>query len=491
MATPADQTRSRTFLGHPLGLVNLFSTELCERFSFYGMKAILVYYLYDSIPHGGLGLSETDAMVFMSLFGSLVYLTSIVGGWLADRVLGPFRTVLIGGVTIAAGHVVLGFPLGLAGTLVALSLIIAGTGLLKPNVSVMVGQLYAAGDPRRQAGFTLLYLSINIGSFISPLLVGWVSDHSGYHAGFLIPAVFMIVALVIYVGLSRRTLAGIGRAVPQPLTGRERRRWAIIGGVGGALVIAVLFLVSRHGDQGLKAFSNATPILCVAIAALLFAYFLRDVRLDAPERSRIAAYAPLFIAGTCFFAISEQQGSTMALVIDQDVVTRIGGFDIPNSWFQSINPLVIIVLSPLLAGFWTRLGGRQPSPVTKIGAGLVVAAAGFAVLATPYLMGQEQDISPAWVVAAMVLITLGELLLAPTGLAVTSQLSPSLHISKMMALWFIADALGQGINALTVHGFDPLQPEGFFLAYGAVALLAGLAVMAARKPLIRLARGAL
>jgi POT family proton-dependent oligopeptide transporter len=490
VAVVVGEAKPRTFFGHPLGLLNLFSTELCERFSFYGMKAILVFYLYDSVAAGGLGLTETDAMVLMSLFGSLVYLTSIVGGWLADRLLGPYRAVLIGGVTIAAGHVVLGLPLGLSGTLVALDLIVIGTGLLKPNVSVMVGQLYAAGDPRRQAGFSLLYLSINIGSFFSPIIVGWVSDRSGYHAGFLVPALLMGVGLAIYVGLSRQTLKGVGRAVAQPLDPAERRRWVAIGGVGLVAVVSLLVSATRHGEEGLQVVANAMPAVCVAIAAALFAYFLRDVRLESDERSRIAAYAPLFVAGTCFFAISEQQGSTMALLIDQSVTSAVGGFTIPASWYQSINPLVIIVLSPLLAGLWTRLGHRQPSPVAKIGAGLIVACLGFVVLSLPYLAGQEK-VSAWWIVAAMVLMTLGELLLAPTGLAVTSQLSPTVHLSKMMALWFIADALGQGINAITVHAFDPTQPHNFFLAYGAVALLAGLALLATRRRLVTMGRGAL
>jgi POT family proton-dependent oligopeptide transporter len=490
VTTTASDAKPRTFLGQPLGLINLFSTELCERFSFYGMKAILVYFLYDSVAAGGLGLPETDAMVLMSLFGSLVYLTSIVGGWLADRVLGPYRSILIGGATIAAGHVVLGLPLGLGGTLVALGLIIVGTGLLKPNVSVMVGQLYAAGDPRRQAGFQLLYLSINFGAFFSPLIVGWVADRSGYHVGFLIPAVLMGVALAIYVGLSRQTLSGVGRTVAQPLTRAESLRWAIIGSVGLVAVVSLFVAVTGQGEAGLKVLSDSMPLVCVAIAVALFVYFLRDVRLESHERSRIAAYAPLFVAGTCFFALSEQQGSTIALIIDQDVITTIGGFEIPASWFQSVNPLAIIVLSPVFAALWTRLGHRQPSPVTKIGVGLIIACLGFVVLSVPYLLGFT-SISPVWVVAAMVLITVGELLLAPTGLAVTNQLSPVVHLSKMMALWFIANALGQGINAITVRAFDPASPESYFLAYGAVALAAGLILLAVRRHLVTLGRGAL
>jgi POT family proton-dependent oligopeptide transporter len=178
-------TRKRTFLGHPLGLLNVFSTEFCERFSYYGMRAILVFYLYDAVSDGGLGLSQTDSMIVMSLFGSLVYLSSIMGGWIADRVLGPYRSILLGCILIASGHVVLGAPLGVAGLVAAIMLIVIGTGLLKPNVSVMVGSLYDEDDPKRLAGFSLLYLSINIGAFLSPIIVGAVSQVIGYKTGFL------------------------------------------------------------------------------------------------------------------------------------------------------------------------------------------------------------------------------------------------------------------------------------------------------------------
>jgi POT family proton-dependent oligopeptide transporter len=265
-----------TFLGHPLGLLNVFSTEFCERFSYYGMRAILVFYLYDAVSDGGLGLSQTDSMIIMSLFGSLVYLSSIMGGWIADRVLGPYRSILLGCILIASGHVVLGAPLGIAGLFVAILLIVVGTGLLKPNVSVMVGSLYDKDDPRRLAGFSLLYLSINIGAFLSPLIVGSISQVIGYKTGFFIPAVVMGAGLFVYVGLSKRTLAGVGRKPVQPLTLDDEKQWRNKFLIVTIAVIAIIGIQSgEHDAISAKDISDMIPFICIVIAGSLFAFIIR------------------------------------------------------------------------------------------------------------------------------------------------------------------------------------------------------------------------
>ncbi|MDR1713270.1 MAG: oligopeptide:H+ symporter [Coriobacteriales bacterium] len=489
MSKGADKT-TRGFFGHPLGLLNLFSTEFCERFSYYGMRAILVYYLYDATANGGLGLAETDAMIIMSLFGSLVYLTSIIGGWLADRLLGPYRSILYGGATIAAGHMVLGLPLGMGGTVVALGLIVLGTGLLKPNVSVMVGELYARDDPRRAAGFSLLYMSINIGGFISPLIVGGVSRASGYHVAFLIPAVFMALGLFVYIALSKRTLAGIGREVIEPLSMAEKQRWAWITVAGVVLLAAVLGGAQLLGVLSVQRLGDAIPVLCGGIAVVLFIVIFRDRQLTSDERSRMLAYIPLFLAATCFFAMSEQQSSTLAMVADKFVDKNLGGFEIPAAWYASINPLVIIFVSPIFAALWTRLGNRQPSLMVKVAVGLAIASGGFVILALGFFAaGPNPDISPLLLLAAYVFITLGELLLSPTGLAATTQLAPRVHLSKMMGLWFIATAMGQAVNAIAVQRFDASAPAGFYLAYALVALAVAALILIFRRRLLAWARG--
>ncbi|MDR2162898.1 MAG: oligopeptide:H+ symporter [Clostridiales Family XIII bacterium] len=484
-----------TFFGNPLGLLNIFSTEFCERFSYYGMRAILVYYIYDSVSKGGLGLQEKDAMVIMSLFGSLVYLSCIMGGWMADRVLGAYRAILVGCVFIAVGHVILGAPLGIEGVYTAMIFIIVGTGLLKTNVSVMVGNLYERDDPRRLSGFSLLYMSINIGAFLSPIIVGSIADKDGYKAGFLIPAIFMGIGLFVYVGLSKHTLEGIGREPVQPLTQADKKRWrrifviAVVACLVIAANIAIFAALGRPVSIG--AVSDFLPIACAIIAIALFFFIIRDRNVSGEERGRMKAYIPLFIAATFFFSISEQQSSTIAVVAKQYLNTDILGFHIPASWFQSVNPLAIIALSPVFAVIWSKLGVRAPSMVVKMGVGLAIAGLGLVVLATGFFMRASDNelLNPAWLIAALVIITVGELFLAPTGLSATTLLAPEIHIAKVMGLWFISNALGQAINTVTVRFFDGKQPEEYFLIYAAVAMAVAATVLLMRRKLLALASG--
>jgi POT family proton-dependent oligopeptide transporter len=470
--------------------LNLFATEFCERFSYYGMRAILVFYLYDKVSDGGLGLSETDSMVIMSAFGSLVYLSSIAGGWLADRVLGPYRSILSGGIGIGAGHLVLGLPLGVSGTVLAMLLIIAGTGLLKPNVSVMVGMLYAKDDPRRQAGFSLLYLAINIGSLLSPLIVGSVSARAGYNVAFTIPAVFMGAGIFIYVALSKRTLAGLGRSPIDPLNpARSRQTRALLTAAGAAVLAAGGGLTYLHSRE-VVAISDSIPFACALTAAVIFVFIFQDKRVAAAERRRMVAYIPLFLAATIFFAISEQQSSTLAVVAKQCVDSNVGGFHIEASWFSSVNPLGIALLSPVFAALWTRLRGRQPSMVVKMALGLATAGAGFALLAAAFwsLPGSAR-LNPLWLVGALLVVTVGELLLSPTGLAASTLFAPEIHLSKVMGLWFLSSALGQAVNTITVQFFQPARAAGFFAAYAAVAVAFAVAMLALRGRLAGLMGG--
>jgi POT family proton-dependent oligopeptide transporter len=455
------------------------------------MRAILVYYLYDKVSNGGLGMSQTESMVIMSMFGSLVYLSSIMGGWIADRVLGPYRSILYGCILIAAGHVVLGAPLGFSGVVAAMWLIIIGTGLLKPNVSVMVGMLYAKDDPRRLAGFSLLYLSINIGSFLSPLIVGSVSESSGYKAGFLIPAVFMGIGLFVYVGLSRRTLKGVGKDVVQSLTLADKAKWRKILIIAAAAVVAAVTVITLSDAIGIDEISDSLPISCALIAVVLFVFIIRDRRVSSGERDRMKAYIPMFVAATVFFSISEQQSSTLAVVAKQYLNNHIMGQDIPASWFASVNPLAIIVLSPVFAIAWSKLGLKAPSMVSKIGIGLGLGGVSMIVIAGGFFTraGANDLLNPMWLIASIFIASVGELFLAPTGLSATTLLAPDIHISKVMGLWFIAEALGQAINTVTVRFFDGAAPERFFMMYAACAIVISAALLFANKRLLRLTGG--
>ena len=481
---------SKSFFGHPIGLLSLLSTELCERFSYYGMRAILVYYIYDSVVSGGLGLDHTTAMVIMSLFGSLVYLASILGGWVADRLFGPYKGVLFGGIIIMAGHIVLGLPLGVPGLYISLLLIILGTGLLKPNVSVMVGELYDIDDHRRQSGFSLLVMSINVGSFFSPLIVGIVSISAGYNIAFLIPAFMMFIALLIYTIMGKETLKGIGRQPVAPLSAAEKHRFCIIVIAVIAGVVVLSLILSFMKLLNIDLLSDFMPLICTIISAILFYFIIRDKNITTVERSRVYAFIPIFLTASIFWAIAEQQSSTIALIADTRVNNVIGSFNIPPSWYASINPLVIILLSPLFAILWTRLGKKQPSSFAKMAMGLFLAFCGFVIFAFAFWhVGSNGQISPFWVIGGMTIVTIGELLLSPIGLSTTTLLSPSRHKSKMMSLWFISNALGQGVISLTVHFFNEDAPEGFYFSYALVALVIGLTLFLVRKKLLTLSKG--
>ncbi|MCL2749829.1 MAG: oligopeptide:H+ symporter [Coriobacteriia bacterium] len=490
MSSKTSEKPKRSFFGHPMGLLNIFSTELCERFSYYGMRAILLYYIYNTVSSGGLGVEHTEALVIVSLFGSLVYLSSILGGWLADRVFGPYKGVLYGGLIITVGHVVLGMPWGEPGLFAALFFIIVGTGMLKPNVSVMVGELYTKDDPRRQAGFSLLVMAINIGSFLAPLIVGATSVAFGYHTAFLIPAVMMMAAVFIYVILGKTTLQGIGREPVQRLTAIEKRRWGSVATLIVGILVALFVFLGTKGLLNIEMIGNSMPFVCTILAAVLFLFIILDKNTSKVERSRVFAFIPIFLVAAVFWAIAEQQSTTIALVVDTRIDNNVMGYVVPSAWYASVNPLVIIVFAPIFALIWTKLGKRQPSIMVKMSLGLWLAFLGFAVFALAFIsVGSGELVSPVWILTGISLMTLGELMLSPTGLSATTLLAPDRHMSKMMGLWFVSNALGQGIIALTSHLFNETAPADFYLAYALVALVCGTGMFLARKKLLALAQG--
>ncbi|MDR0950030.1 MAG: oligopeptide:H+ symporter [Candidatus Ancillula sp.] len=477
--------KSRSFFGQPFGLLNLFSTEVCERFSYYGMKAILIFFLYDTLNNGGLGLSHTDAMMITTLFGSFIYLSSVIGGWIADRILGQYRCVIIGGAIIAAGHIVLGLPLGVDGLLVAIVLLVLGTGLLKPNVSTLVGGLYEEGDERVQSGFAIYYFGINVGSFFSPIIVGYAQRVAGYHVGFLIPAVVMIIGLVVFTTTGKKLLAGISREPSHPLVGDEKRNYSI-GIILGAIVIAlVCFILSKNGILTLDSFSAFVPFLCVIIVIAIFASIFKDKKLTTHDRRKVGAYIPIFIALVAFFTIYDQQFSTIPVTADTRVFDGIGSFKVPASWYQSVNPLVILIGTPFFAYLWDKLGKKQPKIVTKMAIGMVLASLGMFILGGGYALHADGSMfSPVWPLASLLFSSVGEILVSPVSLAASTQLAPERHASKMMSLWMISDAVSQAFNAFVVKYYNEASPQGFFFAFGVGVLVVTIIYFALKKPVV-------
>jgi proton-dependent oligopeptide transporter, POT family len=468
--------RDHAFFGHPLGLFTLSGTELWERFSYYGMRAILLLYITDTAANGGLGFDQTTGEALVAAYGASVYLVSVLGGWLADRVIGARRSVLYGGVVIAAGHVSLSIP-GVGFSFAGIVLVALGTGLLKPNVSSMVGELYAREDPRRDSAFSIFYMGINIGSLAAPFAVGAVREAWGYHAGFLVAAVGMAIALVFFV-LGRPLLGGAGDVPPNPLKPAYRgpvRRLFLL--VGAGCLVALLIAIWVQGGFSADTVVDALSYIALAAPVATFWVMFRSPKVTAHERSRLRAYIPLFVAAMLFWMIFEQAGSTLTSFAEDSTDRTVGGITISTVFYQSLNPAFIILLAPVFAWMWLRLDDRPPTAV-KFAIGLTLVALSFVFLgAAAWQAGDGK--SPWWVLVVVYLIqTLGELCLSPVGLAATTLLAPKAFRGQAMALWFLATSAGNAITAQLVQATEDVDDAAYFGGIGLVALVFALVMFA-------------
>jgi len=463
----------KTFFGHPRGLMTLFTTELWERFSYYGMRAILLLYLTDKAH--GLGLGESLGQAVVSIYGASVYLLSVLGGWFADRVFGARRTVLYGGSVIVAGHICLALPA--TGTAyVGIALVALGTGLLKPNVSTMVGTLYEQGDARRDSAFSIFYMGINIGSFSAPFVVGFLRREFGFHVAFAAAAVGMTLALIAYL-LGRRTLHGRGDTPPNPLTAADRPGMIKVSVAVVAVLLVVFFLsAALSGGFGPKPVVDAISYLCFLAPIAYFTMLLRSPLVTPVERQRVRAYIPLFIAAMLFFMVFEQAATTLTSFAADRTNLDLFGVEISPEFFQSINPFSIIVLAPVFAVIWIKLGDRGPSIGQKFATGLLLAGISFAVMALASNIVGTKLASPLWLVLVYVIQTLGELFLSPVGLAATTVLAPRAFLSQMMALWFLAPAAGQAITAQLVQATEGASDTAYFGGLAIVTIVFALAL---------------
>jgi POT family proton-dependent oligopeptide transporter len=456
--------------------MTLFTTELWERFSYYGMRAILLYYLTDAVKNGGLGIGQTTGLAVVSIYGTSVYLLSVVGGWLADRVLGARRSTLYGGLVIAAGHVCLAVP-GAGFSYLGIILVALGTGLLKPNVSSMVGELYEREDGRRDSGFSIFYMGINIGSLVAPIVVGVARAAGGYHAGFACAAVGMAIALVFFVA-GRRMLGEAGKAAPNPLTPAERPALIRTGLVIVGVIVAVL-LTARivSGAFGVTTMIDTLSVLAFAAPVAYFVVMFRSPKVTSNERSRLMAYIPLFISAMLFWMIFEQAATTLASYAADRTQLSVLGWTVAPELFQSVNPAAIVLLAPVFAWLWVKLD-RPPATAAKFAIGLTLAALSFLFLAGASALAGSGK-SPAWVMIVVYVIqTLGELCLSPVGLAATTLLAPRAFRGQAMALWFLAPAAGQAITAQLVTATEGTSDTVYFGGIGVVALASGLALFA-------------
>jgi POT family proton-dependent oligopeptide transporter len=473
----------RTLFGHPVGLANLFGVELWERFSFYGMLTILGYYLYYSLTDGGLELPKATATGIVGAYGGLVYLSTVLGGWIADRLLGMERTVFYGGVVVMCGHIALAILPGLAGVAVGLVLVALGSGALKANASSLLGTLYEKDDPRADGGFTLFYLGINLGAFIGPLITGLLQTHAGFHYGFGAAAVGMAVGLAQYV-FFRRNLGEHGRTVPNPLP-RSAIGWAV-----GFFVVVVIVIVLAF-VTGLVTLANLSEVTTGVIIAASVAYFvvmLTSSKVAALERTRVRAFIPLFIANAVFWSLFQQIFTVLAVYSDERMNWSIFGWTAPSSWIGSIEPVWIIALSPLFAIMWTRLGNRAPTTPRKFAYGVIGMGLAF-LLFLPTSGTTGKSVPALLVVGIMAVFAVSELLLSPIGLSVTTKLAPEAFRAQMMALYFFSVGLGTSMSGVLARYYDPAREFAYFGIIGAVAIGAGVIVFAIAPWISRLMEG--
>ncbi|MBS4204487.1 peptide MFS transporter [Lederbergia citrea] len=459
------------FFGHPKGLLTLFFTEFWERFSYYGMRAILVYYMYYEVSKGGLGIDKSTALAIVSIYGSLVYMSGIIGGWLADRVFGTSRAVFYGGIFIMFGHLVLALPGSLTMFFISMVLIVIGTGLLKPNVSSMVGDIYSEEDNRRDAGFSIFYMGINLGGFISPLIVGSVMKYS-FHLGFGIAAVGMFLGLIVFIVTKKKNLGLAGTYIANPLSPTEKKKVFTKFGLGAVIVAILIAVAIPMGLLTIETFIALVGILGFLIPAIYFFVMYRSPKTTATERSRLIAFIPLFLASVMFWSIQEQGATILANYADERTQLDFAGLHISPAWFQSLNPLFIIVLAPVFAWLWIRLGNRQPSIPQKFSLGLLFAGISFIVILLPgYFGGTHSLVSPIWLVLSYLIAVIGELCLSPVGLSAATKLGPAAFSAQTMSLWFLSNAAAQALNAQIVKFYSPATETLYFGTIGGIAIV--------------------
>ncbi|MEV6970334.1 peptide MFS transporter [Hamadaea sp. NPDC051192] len=474
----------RSFFGHPRALSTLFLTEMWERFSYYGMRAILVLFLTASVADGGLGMPDADANALYGVYVGMVYLAALPGGWVADRLLGARRSVLYGGIVIALGHYTMAIPTDWS-IFPGLIMIVLGTGLLKPNISQMVGNLYEKDSPRRDAGFSIFYMGINLGAFIAPLITGWLADHFNYHLGFSVAAVGMTFAVIQYIVGGRR-LRDNGVAPTHPLVGPERTRtlrWVGLSMVIAAVVIGLLALV---GLLSVRSVVDLLAWFTVAVAVVYFSRIFLDKRLTDVERSRMHAYVWLFVFAACFWMIYDQAGSVLNTFADDNTNRTIGNFTFPAAWLQSVNPILIIIGAPLAGALWVKLGTRVSTP-WKFAVALILNGLSFMLMAAAAQQALTHKVSPLWLVAVYALQVAGELSLSPVGLSMTTKLAPAWYASQMLGVWFLSTAVGDAVGGQVAKLSD--GGPSYFLILGIVSVLIGLAAFMFTKHIRSLMRG--
>jgi POT family proton-dependent oligopeptide transporter len=488
-----DNKAAKTWFGHPSGLSTLFFTELWERFSYYGMRALLVLFMVDAVQNGGMGLDDKTASSIYGLYAAFVYMAALPGGWIADRLMGAQRSVWVGGLIIAAGHFTLAIP-ATSTFFVGLVLVVIGTGFLKPNISAMVGQLYPEGGARRDAGFTIFYMGINIGAFLGPLICSYLGEQVNWHAGFGVAGVGMVFGVIQYKrSVGRLGEAGLHPTKPQGAgTGGMDKAWYPV--IGGFAVIFILVLLGVTGSVQFNALALAqnTTFVIVGLAVAFFVYVFAFGKLTTTERNHTIVIVVLFISSAVFWSGFEQAGSSLNLFADRHTDRDVFGWLIPAGWFQSLNPFYIVVLAPIFAAIWVNLAKKQldPSMPAKFAFGLIILALGFLVMVgAAKLVVAGNQVAPYWLILTYLLHTMGELCLSPVGLSSVTKLAPKRFVGQMMGIWFLATSLGNLMAGLLAGRFNPEalnEMPGLFMQIVMTTIGGGIILLIFTKPIKKL-----
>ena len=487
----------KMWFGHPRGLGTLFFTEMWERFSYYGMRALLVLFMttgtMDANP--GLGFDIVSATAIYGLYTFFVYVLALPGGWIADNIWGQRKAVFVGGCVIALGHFTMAGPMvGLPDEwcfFLGLFFIIIGTGLLKPNVSTMVGDLYPEGGARRDAGFSVFYTGINLGALLGPILTGILGEGHNWHWGFSLAGIGMVLGLIQYkLGDSHLGTAGVLRNPPPPAALRKKTQAAYIIAAGALVLLAVVgWLLLSVVAIELSRVAELVGLAVIGIAVLYFVYLLGFTDHSPLEKRRLGVIFWLFILSAIFWSGFEQAGSSLNLFARDFTDRSLGSWIVPASVLQSINSTFIILLAPVFGSLWVFLAGiqRNPSIPVKFGLGLLGLAAGFFVIAWGAANASAENlVSPVWLIVMYFLHTVGELCLSPVGLSSVTKLAPASRVGQMMGVWFIGTALGNLFAGLVAGRLESLAPAAVFGNVAMIIGAAGLVALVLFKPVKKL-----
>jgi POT family proton-dependent oligopeptide transporter len=478
-----------TVFGHPKGLVTLFFTEMWERLSYYGMRALLVLFMTDQVMNGGMGMTDADATAIYGIYTALVYLVALPGGWIADRIIGAQSAILAGGIIIMCGHFVLAFP-SINTFFLGLLLVILGTGLLKPNISAILGALYSPGDHRRDAGFSIFYMGINLGGMLGPIICGALAQNQnyGWHYGFAVAGIGMLFGVIQF----WKTRHYLGIAGSQSVNINSQQKWILIS---ICLILSLgSFWFSRINIENINfiKISEVTTYIILFAAFGFFTYILLLGKLNSQERNRVWVIIALFLGAAMFWAGFEQAGSSLNLFASRYIKLEFGWITLYSSWFQSINSIFIIIFAPMFAYMWIWLAKKNlnPSTPTKFAIGLLFLALGFfmMVIASSIVASGSQAM-PTWLLLTYLFHTFGELALSPVGLSVTTKLAPKRFVGQMMGIWFVASALGNLIAGRIAGEFNANDITSFPDQYLNIVLTsagAGIILLIISKPLQKL-----